>query len=173
MSANRQWSLDAIDKYEALGGTALYDALYNSLLHVKEMAGRRAVVVLTDGKDENNPGTAPGSEHTLGEVLELVKSVGAAIYPIGLGQKVERSILERLATESGGEAYFPTDVSSLPDEYHRVIENLRRRYVLSYTSPNSTHNGAWARHFVSWWLLCPGAIEVAASDRAVTLLATS
>jgi VWFA-related protein len=143
LSTNRQWSLDAIDKYVANGGTALYDALYNSLLHVKEMAGRRAIVVLTDGKDENNPGTAPGSEHTLGDVLELVKSVGAAIYPIGLGQKVERPILERLAAESGGEAYFPSDVSSLSEEYHRVIENLRRRYILSYTSPNSTHNGAW------------------------------
>jgi Ca-activated chloride channel family protein len=143
LGTNRKWSLDAIDKYEANGGTALYDALYNSLLHVKEMDGRRAVVVLTDGKDENNPGTAPGSEHTLDEVLELVKSVGAAIYPIGLGQKVERSILERLAKQSGGEAYFPSDVSTLSDEYHRVIENLRRRYILSYTSPNSTHNGAW------------------------------
>jgi Ca-activated chloride channel family protein len=143
MATNRQWSLDAIDKYEANGGTALYDALYNSLLHVKEMAGRRAVVVLTDGKDENNPGTAPGSEHTLADVLELVKSVGAAIYPIGLGQKVEHSILERLAAQSGGEAYFPSDVSSLSEDYHRVIENLRRRYILSYTSPNSTHNGAW------------------------------
>ncbi len=143
LGTNRKWSLEAIDKYEANGGTALYDALYNSLLHVKEMDGRRAVVVLTDGKDENNPGTAPGSEHTLGDVLELVKSVGAAIYPIGLGQKVERSILERLARESGGEAYFPSDVSTLSDEYHRVIENLRRRYILSYTSPNSTHNGAW------------------------------
>jgi len=143
MSANRQWSLDAIDKYEANGGTALYDALYNSLLHVKEMVGRRAVVVLTDGKDENNPGTAPGSEHTLAEILDLVKSVGAAIYPIGLGQKVERTVLEKLATESGGEAYFPSDVTTLSEDYHRVIENLRRRYVLSYTSPNSTHNGAW------------------------------
>jgi VWFA-related protein len=143
MSTNRQWSLDAIDAYQASGGTALYDALYNSLLHLKDMAGRRAVVVLTDGKDEDNPGTAPGSEHTLGDVLALVKSVGAVIYPIGLGQKVERPILERLAAESGGEAYFPSDVSSLPDEYHRVIENLRRRYILSYTSPNSTHNGAW------------------------------
>jgi VWFA-related protein len=143
LATNRQWSLDAIDKYEAKGGTALYDALYNSLLHVKEMTGRRAVVVLTDGKDENNPGTAPGSEHTLDEVLALVKSAGAAIYPIGLGQNVERPILERLAAESGGEAYFPSDVSNLSEEYHRVIENLRRRYILSYTSPNSTHNGAW------------------------------
>jgi len=143
LSTNRQWSLDAIDRYEASGGTALYDALYNSLLHLKDIAARRAVVVLTDGKDENNPGTAPGSEHTLGDVLTLVKSVGAAIYPIGLGTKVERATLERLAAESGGDAYFPSDVSRLPEEYHRVIEDLRRRYILSYTSPNSAHDGTW------------------------------
>jgi Ca-activated chloride channel family protein len=143
LSTNREWSLDAIDKYEALGGTALYDALYNSLLHLRDLAGRRAVVVLTDGKDENNPGTAPGSEHTLDDVLKLVRSVGAVIYPIGLGLKVERQILERLAAESGGEAYFPSDVSSLPDQYRRVIEDLRRRYILSYTSTNVAHDGAW------------------------------
>ena len=143
LSTNRQWSLDAVSKYEASGGTALYDALYNSLQHLRDFAGRRAVVVLTDGKDENNPGTAPGSEHTLGDVLKLVRSVGATIYPIGLGQKVERGILEQLASESGGEAYFPADVASLPADYHRVIESLRRRYLLSYTSTNFVHDGLW------------------------------
>src|SRR5262249_30474588 len=60
LASNRQWTLDAIDKYAPAGGTALYDALYNSLLHLRGVSGRRAVVVLTDGRDENNPGTAPG-----------------------------------------------------------------------------------------------------------------
>ncbi|HWF84963.1 MAG TPA: hypothetical protein VG222_08960, partial [Vicinamibacterales bacterium] len=99
--------------------------------------------VLTDGKDENNPGTAPGSEHTLDEVLKLVNSVNATVFPIGLGTKVERPVLERLAAVSGGEALFPTDVTLLDAQYHRVIENLRRRYVLSYTSTNSLHDGSW------------------------------
>ncbi len=143
LATNRQWSLDAIDKYVPLGGTALYDALFNSLMTLKGVAGRHAVVVLTDGKDENNPGTAPGSEHTLDEVLKLVKSVNATVFPIGLGTKVERPVLERLAAVSGGEALFPTDVTLLDAQYHRVIENLRRRYVLSYTSTNSSHDGSW------------------------------
>lgn len=143
LATNRQWSLDAIDKYTPIGGTALYDALYNSLMTLKAVPGRRAVVVLTDGKDENNPGTAPGSEHTFDEVLALVKSVGATAFPIGLGTNVERPVLERLAAESGGEASFPTDVTLLEAQYRRVIENLRRRYVLSYTSTNSNHDGAW------------------------------
>jgi VWFA-related protein len=143
LATNRQWSLDAIDKYTPLGGTALYDALWNSLMTLKSVPGRRAVVVLTDGKDENNPGTAPGSQHTFDEVLKLVKSAGAMIFPIGLGTKVERPVLEQLAAVSGGEALFPSDVSSLEAQYRRVVENLRRRFVLSYTSTNSDHNGEW------------------------------
>jgi VWFA-related protein len=143
LATNRQWSLDAIDKYVPLGGTALYDALFNSLMTLKSVPGRRAIVVLTDGKDENNPGTAPGSQHTFDEVLKLVKTVGAIVFPIGLGTKVDHPVLDQLAAASGGEALFPTDVTSLEAQYRRVVENLRRRYVLSYTSTNSNHDGEW------------------------------
>ena len=52
-------------------------------------------------------------------------------------------MLDKLATASGGEAYFPTDVTALGEQYKRVVENLRRRYVLSYTSTNFDHNGEW------------------------------
>ena len=143
LGTNRQFTLDAIDTYKPLGGTALYDALYDSLVTLKSVPGRRAVVVLSDGRDEDNPGTGPGSEHTLDDVLKLMRSVDATIFPIGLGTRVERAFLEKLATDSGGQAYFPATVSSLGDQYTSVIENLRRRYVLSYTSSNSTHDGTW------------------------------
>jgi len=143
LGTTRQFTLDAIDTYKAAGGTALYDALYNALLTLKSTAGRRAVVVLTDGRDEDNPGTGPGSEHTFDEVLKLMRTVDAAIFPIGLGTRVDRDVLEKLATQSGGQAYFPSDVSLLDQQYRSVIENLRRRYVLSYTSSNSTHDGTW------------------------------
>ena len=51
-------ALEAIAGYRANGGTALYDALADSLLRLKRRPGRRVVVVMTDGRDENNPGTA-------------------------------------------------------------------------------------------------------------------
>jgi len=57
--------------------------------------------------------------------------------------KVDRPPLEQLAHLSGGQAYFPIDVSELRDQYRRIVENLRRRYVLSYASTNSARNGAW------------------------------
>ena len=62
-------------------------------------------MILTDGRDENNPGTAPGSTHTLEEVLKLRREVDAVIYAVGLGDKVDAPVLQRLADESGGQAY--------------------------------------------------------------------
>jgi hypothetical protein len=72
-----------------------------------------------------------------------VKDVGATLYSIGLGLNVDREHLEKIATLSGGESYFPQDVSLLDADYKRILENLRRRYVISYTSTNSKHDGKW------------------------------
>lgn len=143
LATERKWSIDAIEKYNAIGGTALYDGVWNSLLTLKGIRGRRAVVVMTDGRDENNPGTAPGSVHTLDEVLALGKDVGATIYGVGLGTKVDAPVLERLAEIGAGQAYFATDESELGAQFKRVVESLRRRYVVGYTSSNSTHDGSW------------------------------
>ena len=76
-------------------------------------------------------------------MFAALEETDAVIYPIGLGPRVDRALLERLAAESGGLAYFPEDVSSLRDDYARVVEGLRRRYVVSYTSTNSTRDGGW------------------------------
>ncbi len=145
LDTNRDWSLEAIDSFTVNGGTALYDALRDSLLHLMQVKGRRVVVVLTDGKDENNPGTAPGSVNTFEDVLDLNTQAGAAIYTVGLGSGVDRPVLNRLAAESGGEAYYSHDPSQLGEQFRLIIEDMRRRYVVSYTSTNSDHDGAWRK----------------------------
>lgn len=142
-ATNRTWSLEAIEKYTPLGGTALYDAVWNSLTTLKGVKGRRAVVVLSDGRDENNPGTAPGSVHTLSEILALGRQVGANVFTVGFGAGIDRQALQAIATETGGQAYFTQDGGSLDSQFRRVVDDLRRRYVLGYTSTDSTHDGAW------------------------------
>jgi VWFA-related protein len=139
----RQWTLDAIDKYKASGGTALYDALIVGLEQLKKVEGRRVIIVVSDGRDEDNPGTGPGSTHTYDDVLAAVKSTRATVFPIGLGPNVDREKLEQIAALSGGEAYFPEQVSLLAADYRRILENLRRRYMISYTSTNKAYDGAW------------------------------
>jgi VWFA-related protein len=139
----RVWALDAVKRYSVKGGTALYDAIVESLQRLSRVEGRRAVVVLTDGRDENNPGTGPGSVHTFADVLNAVRGVDAMVFPIGMGPNVDRAYLEKVAELSMGDAYFPEDVTQLDANYGRILENLRRRYVISYTSTNKAYDGAW------------------------------
>jgi Mg-chelatase subunit ChlD len=61
LSTNRQTSTDAINAHQASGGTALWDALHDSIGLLERQSGRKAVVVVTDGRDENNPGNAPAA----------------------------------------------------------------------------------------------------------------
>ena len=143
LTTDRRKSGSAIDGYTARGGTALYDGLTDALMRLKRTEGRKVIVLLSDGRDENNPGTAPGSARTQNDVFAALRETDTMIYPIGLGPRVDRDLLERLAAESGGVAFFPDDVSSLRGDYARVVEDLRRRYVVGYTSTNPARDGAW------------------------------
>jgi len=143
ITTNRANTIETLAEYKAEGGTALYDALCDSLLMLKGLKGRRAVVILSDGRDEDNPGTGPGSVRTWDSVLRLLQDQDVLMFPVGLGTKIDPERLNLLATFSGGQAYFPQDVSELAAQFGRVTENLRHRYVVGYTSTNSTRDGKW------------------------------
>jgi VWFA-related protein len=143
ITTNRQNTIQTLAEYVADGGTALYDALCDSLLMLKGREGRRAVVILTDGRDEDNPGTGPGSVKKWDDVLRLMQDVDVTMFPVGLGTRIDPDRLNLLATFSGGQAYFPLEVSDVAAQFERVTENLRHRYKIGYTSTNSTRDGKW------------------------------
>jgi Ca-activated chloride channel family protein len=145
MTQERESTLQAIAAYKAEGGTALYDALCDSVLMLKQYKGRKAVVVLTDGRDEDNPGTGPGSTRTWEQVIGLFREVDVTAFAVGLGTKIDPERLSTLATVSGGQAYFPQEVSELSAQYERIIDNLSHRYIIGYTSTNSSRDGKWRK----------------------------
>ena len=100
---------------------------------------------MSDGRDENNAGTAAGSVRTFEDVVNDLKDSGATAFAIGIGTKVDRRPLQRLADLSGGRAFFPQDVEQLPDQFRRVVDDLRRRYVVGYTSSHPKHDGNWRK----------------------------
>ena len=145
LTTNREWTISGIDEYRVAGGTALNDAVMTALARLERVNARRAVVVMTDGRDENNPGTGPGSRHTLADVLDKTRQVDASVYAIGLGPRVDVKTLSAIADASGGEAFFPQSTDALLVEYQRVVERLRRRYVASYVSSNGRRDGEWRK----------------------------
>jgi VWFA-related protein len=132
-----------IQRYVAKGGTALYDGLVDSMVRLAEVPGRRVVVVMTDGRDENATSSGPGSTRSWEDVLATARTTGATVYAIGFGTNVDVARLVELTSLTGGEAYFTNDVSELSEHYQRIVDDLHRRYMLAYTSTNAERNGAW------------------------------
>jgi VWFA-related protein len=143
LSTARWVSHRHIQRYIARGGTALYDGLVDSMVRLSTTPGRRIVVVMTDGRDENATSTGPGSTRSWDEVLATARATGATVYAIGLGTNVDTAKLDELTRLTGGEAYFTNDITQLGKHYQRVVDDLRRRYILAYTSTNSERNGEW------------------------------
>ncbi len=108
-------------------GTALYDSLVYSFYTFNGLKGRRALLLLSDGRDE-------GSRFTWDETLEFARRAGVTVYTIGLGEDVEKAKLKRLSEETGGRAFFPKDAGELPGIYTTIQEELRSQYLIAYQS---------------------------------------
>jgi VWFA-related protein len=68
-----------IDAARAAGGTAYLDATLRAVEMLRNVPGRKAVVLMTDGIDLN-------SEATLGEVIRQAKTAGVRVYTVGVGE---------------------------------------------------------------------------------------
>ena len=72
------------------GSTALYDSISKGIRDLKERDGMKALVLLTDGKDENAKGESQ-SRTTFGELKELLESSNIPVYMIGLGSGIDKN----------------------------------------------------------------------------------
>ena len=116
-------------------GTSLYDSVVFSLFYFNGVKGQRAIVLLSDGKDE-------GSRFNVEETLDFARRAGIAIYSIGLNiprsESEARKVLKKLAEETGGRNFFIKDTSELAGIYDAIQLELRSRYLLAYQSSNAT-----------------------------------
>jgi len=133
----------AVSQCRAIGGTALYDSILRASEMLKKEKGMKALIILTDGVDENNDGTAPGSAHTFKTALEKARESECIIYSIGLGKGVDKSVLSKLSLSTGGRMYLRPRPQELQDTYREVAEELRCQYAITYYPKNRKKDGAW------------------------------
>ncbi len=150
----------AIGKTEALGGTALYDAIFRTADLLERFEGRRVMVLLSDGRDEAASGLEPGSLHTLDEALDRALRNEVMIFAIGFGRRLDEemdfygresleSILKRLGESTGGGALFSARTGQLRRAFQSVAADLRHQYSLAYVSDDRRHDGSWREIHVS------------------------
>jgi VWFA-related protein len=115
----------------AQGETALYDSVAFALHYFSGLAGKRALVLLSDGADSS-------SRTSFEEVLDFARRTGVTIYAVGLGlpaRPIEpRLELERLARETGGRAYLLERSARLGSTYEEIERELRAQWLLAYQS---------------------------------------
>jgi VWFA-related protein len=133
MSTNRQAIREAIGKTAARGDTALYDALYDSLQLVKDRTGRKAIVLLSDGVDDDGTGR-PLSKHTIKEVIGLAREVNVPMYVLGLGTDIDEAGLREIAQATGALYFKAPQASDLQALYEKIGAQLAEQYAISYTS---------------------------------------
>jgi Ca-activated chloride channel family protein len=113
-------------------GTALYDSLIFSFYTFNGLKGRRALLLLSDGRDE-------GSRFSFEEALDFARRAGVAVYAVGLGDDVDKKKLSRISEETGGRAFFPRQADELAAIYAGIQEELRSQVLIAYQS-TSTRN---------------------------------
>jgi tight adherence protein C len=153
LTADKSALAGAIDHAVAGGDTAIFDAVSAAadLLAPVPATSRRAIILLTDGIDNS-------SKATLASATAKVKTLGAAVYVIGLGTDLDRPTLQALADGSvGGAAYVAPTSAQLAGIYAGLSEQLATEYVVSYKS-NVTSVTAGTTMEVTLQLLRSGAL---------------
>jgi Ca-activated chloride channel homolog len=130
-----------VESLQAWGGTSLYDAIHYSLNRIKDQAGRKALIVFSDGDDTTS---------SLGEkdVIDYARAVEATVYCIGirggsgLVDRGPRGFLRKIAKETGGQYFFPEKVGELIRVFNGISDELHNHYLLGY-SPQRPPDGTW------------------------------
>ena len=150
--------MDALDNMFTEGGqSAIVDAVYLASEHVAEYKKgdesdrrRRALIVITDGEDRN-------SYYNQEQLFARLREEDVQIFVIGFVNELDKeagfirksprdkavNLINKLASETGGRAFFPESLSELPQIANEIIRDLRTQYVLAYNPTNKTPDGTF------------------------------
>jgi VWFA-related protein len=128
------------------GGTALFDAVYTAcrdklqdISRGKEPV-RKAMVLISDGDDDQ-------SRVYLDEAVKECQRAETIIYAVSTNWTPSRGkgdqVLTQMASETGGQAFFPPSVEEMSNSFRSIEEELRSQYALTYTPADFKENGAF------------------------------
>jgi Ca-activated chloride channel homolog len=128
------------------GGTAMFDAVYTAcrdkLLDVSrgQEPVRKAMVLISDGDDNQ-------SRVHLDEAIKMCQRAETIVYAISTNWTPSRGrgdqVLTQLASDTGGQVFFPPSVEEMSVSFKNIEEELRSQYALTYTPADFKPNGAF------------------------------
>jgi VWFA-related protein len=129
LTADKQALAETLRGLQAIGSTALYDAVVASAQAAKAAPlPRKVVVLLTDGQESGNRSAAT-EEQSLAEAA----ASGVPFFAIGVGEDINVSYLQNLASRSGGQFLPAPAPGDIPAVYDRIGIMLRSQYLVRMT----------------------------------------
>jgi VWFA-related protein len=133
---------------QSYGRTPLLDAVYTAVQYMKKARhSRRALLVISDGGDND-------SRFTATELRNLVRETDVWIYSIGIYEHTlmlpeqepsGQHLLAALAADTGGREFALRDVRELPDVAEKIGLELRNQYILGFTPEDQDRDGKYHR----------------------------
>jgi Ca-activated chloride channel family protein len=134
-----------INRLRPGGGTAMFDAVYTAcrdkLLDVRgQEPVRHAMILISDGDDNQ-------SRVHVDEAIKMCQRAETIIYTISTNWTPSRGkgdqILSQMASDTGGQPFFPPSVEEMSTSFKNIEEELRSQYALTYTPADFKTNGAF------------------------------
>ena len=133
----------ALRSLRAGGSTMLYDAVYIASEDVlKSEAGRKVIIILSDGADT-------ASRTTRKESIVTAQKDDVIIFGIGVKSPEfpeDFGALKELSRETGGQFFNPkTSMREISEAFQQVLMTLKKQYNISYYSSNAAKDGSFRR----------------------------
>jgi len=127
--------VQSVRQLKGYGATALYDAIYKAS-EILSGGNKSAIVLLSDGMDQNRDNTDRQSGRSAIEAVTLAANKRIRIFAIGLGRQINREELKDFARLTRGSFYFAPSANQLSDIYSQVARNIKSDVRIRYPSPN-------------------------------------
>jgi VWFA-related protein len=136
-----------LSRIDSRGETAMREAVRLAIEHLHEKAKRdkKVVLLVTDGNDN-----ASEESFTMAKLIQQAQQSDVLVYAIGLLDEEEKSealkakrALNELVTNTGGEVFYPKQLSDVDPIAHQIAHDLRNQYFIGYTPLNDALDGTY------------------------------
>jgi VWFA-related protein len=146
VTPDKEALLAGIATIRAQDDTAMWDALLKAVDTLNPLAGRKAIILLTDGMDNQ-------SQNSSEEILRAIGESGLSISTIGFGTQpgenenpdeyegIDETTLKNLAQNAGGIYGYAQDPQELVGLYANIRQSLQSEVMVSYITPQSLRDG--------------------------------
>ena len=157
---NRRETHEAMQRLRiaAYSESNLFDALTDTITRMKDIEGRKAIVLIASGVDTF-------SKLTFGKTRRIVQDGGVTVYAIGLMQALRMwydsrgymgpiarldflqadNQMRTFAKETGGMSFFPRFYGEFPSIFRAIHYSMRNQYSMTYSPTNTKRDGKWRK----------------------------